>query len=71
VPIYPYKCQACDLEIEVIRTLSEDPMPDGTEYSTPCPAGTKQGAHDWVKQMGLTRPHQHAPGFGRGRKGSW
>lgn len=34
MPIYVYRCQACDHEIEVLRKISDDPLTD-------CPACDK------------------------------
>jgi hypothetical protein len=68
MPIYDFLCKTCGAKAEVIRTLSEgDAPPDDQEaYGGPSPNGCK---HEWEKQMGLTRPHQRAPGFGS--KGNW
>lgn len=51
MPLYDYRCQVCDAEVQVLRSLSEhDKLPEEHETST-----TEDHAHDWVKQLGAVR----------------
>lgn len=70
MPIFDYKCRKCNLEVDVLRSISESDKPpvegEGEEVTKDCP----QAPHEWRKQIKTKITVQKGWGWGGG-KGHW
>ncbi len=75
MPVFPYKCAACDATVEVLQDSEKQHLPTVEDFAAPCPAVGKEpgddvpSIHDWRKVFGRFSVAK-GPRWGGG-KGNW